>query len=700
MAYEGRVGFSCGTGRCGTRFLVELLALEPDVAAIHERNPLNETFHRYCQWHRLPVDHEGFLLAKQREIESDLSHSRFSFEASAHLSLSILELFERFGARFILQVRRPDLVVNSYLRKGWYEQPIVRGNPELALGYQAGRDFHHFLGRVVPSGEEFLRWCELSRIGKLAWYWNALNERVLEQFSEIPDSHKLIVRLEELDFTTYGRIASFLGFDPALAREHFDRIAGRRPNALDNVPRWSHWNDAEAAEFEREVAPMAERFGYPASVSELPADDRPAPAAIPSTAAPPQPLNARMRHTGFNLVWTSARAVGAVPRGGIDLLYISHGNIPSLWANSIQTMKMSEAFGAQIPGFALLISSGLADVTLRREQLWRWYGVRRRFRILRLPTSLARRPDRARGSDPRFARMAPHYALRLEPRLVITRSRVIAVGCLRTGVPVVFEVHDRPKNRADRRRLEAIVQHPRLAGVVALNETVRGMLHSAGGRDELVAVLPDAVDPEPFEQAPDRSSARRRLGLPDDGPIAVYTGHLYDYKGIAPMLDAARLLPEVLFVLVGGWPDDVDRWRRASAEVDNVRFEGFVPNRDIPVWLAAADVCVHPHSASNEYASWTSPLKLFEYMASGRPIVATDIPALRNVLAADGNAVVVPADNAERLADGLQRILSDPSFGQRLARQARSDIERNTWTRRARTILERFAPELLSPDAG
>ena len=74
MTFANRVGFTIGTGRCGTLFLYHVMEKEPDVASSHERNPENEAFQRYCQWHRLPVDTEGFLATKEREIRADLDH--------------------------------------------------------------------------------------------------------------------------------------------------------------------------------------------------------------------------------------------------------------------------------------------------------------------------------------------------------------------------------------------------------------------------------------------------------------------------------------------------------------------------------------------------------------------------------------------------------------------------------------------------
>ena len=195
---NGKVAFAVGTGRCGTKFISEVIGREKSIASTHERNPLNETFHRYCKWYELPVDDEGFLYTKHKEISRDLKRKSLSFESSAYLSYSIHELYQRFNAKFILLIRSPDRVVNSYLRKGWYKNPVVLSDPHLAPGYQKCTRFHHFLARTLPKKSNIEHWNSMSRVGKLAWYWNQLNKDVLQQFQGIPDSHWRVIKLEEM----------------------------------------------------------------------------------------------------------------------------------------------------------------------------------------------------------------------------------------------------------------------------------------------------------------------------------------------------------------------------------------------------------------------------------------------------------------------------------------------------------------------
>lgn len=254
-------GFAVGTGRCGTHFLYELMRLEKDVAASHERNTLNENFHRYCKWYRLSVDDKGFLDQKADEIFLDLQGHAFSFEASAPLSLSIVELYRRFGSKFVMLVRSPEKVVESYFKKGYYKYIHSVADGCAAPGYQKCTLFHHFLGRIAPMGDVFDEWNRLTRVGKIAWYWNTINAEILRQFEEIPPKNRMIVKLEDLDYAKYGEIVGFLGMRVTVTENRFNDIRLQTPGkVVSKFP--PCWRSHEIAEFKSQVGPMAERLGY------------------------------------------------------------------------------------------------------------------------------------------------------------------------------------------------------------------------------------------------------------------------------------------------------------------------------------------------------------------------------------------------------------------------------------------------------
>jgi len=155
-------------------------------------------------------------------------------------------------------------------------------------------------------------------------------------------------------------------------------------------------------------------------------------------------------------------------------------------------------------------------------------------------------------------------------------------------------------------------------------------------------------------------------------------------------------VPEADFLFVGGWPQDVARWQAEYPGLANLHFQGFVNNAELGAWLAAADILVLPASASDPDAAHTSPLKLFEYMASARPIVASAVPALAAVLNDEADALLVPPDDAPALAAAVRRIQDDAALAARLATGARARAADFTWDKRVEAILRRFAPGFLA----
>lgn len=261
--FNGKVTFAIGTGRCGTVFLYRVLDREPDVAAFHEKDAFSDAFHRYCRWNRLQVDPGGFVATKRNSIKQALCSHHHYFESSAYLSLSVHELYEQFRARFVLLVRRPDRVVNSYMAKGWYDRPIVHHDYGLPVGYQPDTDYPgRLFARIVPYGDEAEAWHQYTQVGKLAWYWRALNGSVLDLFSGLPATHWRVIRLEDLSYETYCSLAEFMGVEPTISARDFGTIAEAKPNTLRPSRSVHDWTDRECEEFEFNVRELAERLGY------------------------------------------------------------------------------------------------------------------------------------------------------------------------------------------------------------------------------------------------------------------------------------------------------------------------------------------------------------------------------------------------------------------------------------------------------
>jgi hypothetical protein len=295
------VGFAVGTGRCGTRFLSEILACDPAIASHHERHAFSDTFHRYCRWYGIEADEAGFVATKRAGIDRDLREHAYSFEASAFLALSLETLHRALGARIVLMVRRPERVVSSYLRKGWFETEPLLDDPAKPPTMQDVAMPHHFLGRTMPKGAEFERWRGLTRVGKIAWFWNRLNRELLEQAQRLPAGTTRLQKLEALDYAAFCGVLDFLGAPCNVTETMFASVRGRRPNASFGQRTVHVWSEQERAEFEKEVRETADVLGYAWRTDAL--AQEPAPARRPPSL---RRLVAPLLNTRIVRPWRSA----------------------------------------------------------------------------------------------------------------------------------------------------------------------------------------------------------------------------------------------------------------------------------------------------------------------------------------------------------------------------------------------------------
>jgi glycosyltransferase involved in cell wall biosynthesis len=385
----------------------------------------------------------------------------------------------------------------------------------------------------------------------------------------------------------------------------------------------------------------------------------------------------------------------------LRIRYFADIRFPLERANGVQTMETCHALARRGHEVRLVVRP---DSAARQRDPWAYYG---------LPPVPALTIEHVRVPAPLSARRAAYVAHSLWRALgqsradvIFTRDLTIAGLLLRlpssVRAPVVYESHgfapavseDLPAmlsnatglSPAKRRRLEArerlVWAHA--AGYITITGALARELEGRFGPRAHVAVVPDGA------RIPDVEDVGLRRAAGTIGPVVGYAGHLYPWKGPDVLLAAIERLPGVCALIVGGLAGepDLDRIRALADRVapGRVTCTGQVDPPRVAGLLRQADVLVLPNTPGRVSAAYTSPLKLFEYMASGRPIVASDLPALREVLRPDANAVLVEAGNAGALAAGLARVLADPALASRLAAQARADVREYTWDRRAGRI--------------
>jgi glycosyltransferase involved in cell wall biosynthesis len=385
-------------------------------------------------------------------------------------------------------------------------------------------------------------------------------------------------------------------------------------------------------------------------------------------------------------------------------LYVANVRVPSEKAHVFQIFQMLDAF-RDVGIVVALIHPRRANIAgLGGADPADLYGLRHAPTTVSVPAldpvrlvtidvpALNRAPLPALAfgiQSATFIAAAAVAIARDESPIVYSRDWPALSGAQWTGKRLVWEAHDLPEGGAAKAALRRLL--PRLTATVAITRGLRDELERWGYPPTRILVAPDAVDLDRFAVDPGTDVARSRLGLSADERHVVYTGHLYAWKGVRTLAHASRALPDgVRVTIVGGTPADVRTFRDlvVRERLDRVHVQGHVPPAEVPLWLAAADVVVLPNSAAEAISRrYTSPLKLFEYMAARRPIVASDLPSLREVLDHDRNALLVPPDDPAALTAGIESLLEDAGRAARLAAQARRDVEGRTWRARAAQIV-------------
>jgi len=383
----------------------------------------------------------------------------------------------------------------------------------------------------------------------------------------------------------------------------------------------------------------------------------------------------------------------------MKIVAISASQIPSSAANSLQAMKAVHALAQNGHDVTLIVPVG-EQLPGGWDDLARFYGLRTEFRVEYLPAASRRL----------FFLAAVRRAKSLKPDLLYVWPLQSAVLGLISGLPVVLEMHDLPSGRIGPlwyRYFRDFKGKKRLAVITVALKQALDDRYGAHLRAENVILAPNGVEPERFDQLPDPSTARRYLNLPET-PTVACTGHLYAGRGVELFLELAGRLQgrNVRFLWAGGKPEEVESWQaQAKArDLSNVTFTGFIHNAQLPLYQAAADILLMPYgreigisSGGGNSAQVSSPMKMFEYLATGRAIIASDLPVFHEVLN-ESNAIFCPPPAAERgtgekigaWQGAILALLDNPQLRQGLARQARADAAQYSWTARAERILAGF----------
>lgn len=394
----------------------------------------------------------------------------------------------------------------------------------------------------------------------------------------------------------------------------------------------------------------------------------------------------------------------------MKLLYIANIRLPTEKAHGLQIMQNCEAFadaGAQV---SLWVARRWNTAEMGKiDDPWVYYGVRRNFSLRRLPC-LDLLPLVPNRTD-RIARLIFTLQLVTFTLVALLRSLfaqadifysreallLLALSLIKPRRKLAYEAHSLAGGRAGRWMQRQVVS--RCGTVFATTRKLADDLIALGAHPARTHVAHDGVRAKRFQNLPSQVEARQALDWQREAFIVGYVGRLQTMamdKGVGLLVEALARLDNASLALIGG-PDAMaqafkQQWIDLGQPAERFLYAGQVTPDRVPLYLSAFDVCVMPLPWTEHFAYYASPIKLFEYMAAGRAVIASNLPSTAEVLTDEDTGLLVPPSDAGALATALARLRDDPPLRERLAASARDFVmARYTWEARATFILNQIA---------
>lgn len=360
--------------------------------------------------------------------------------------------------------------------------------------------------------------------------------------------------------------------------------------------------------------------------------------------------------------------------------------VPSKTANSIQAMKVAHALvelGHEIrlwvPEFEKSSWDEIAEI----------YGLRSRFNI-----TWIRFLPFSKQYD--FAWKSVAAARQWGAAVIYTWALQAAVFAQMRDMPTVMEFHDFPMGRVGP---ELFKIYAASAGKKITLCTTRALAVGIEERFDIkfpakeLQIAPNGTETERYQDLPSPAIAREKLGLTNRFTVG-YTGHFYTGRGMDLLTEIARQLPETNFLWVGGRDEDILPWQEKlkGHSINNVTITGFIPNNRLPLYQAAADALVMPYgkkisgSSGGDISRVINPMKMFDYLAAGRPIIASDIPVFHEILH-ESVAIFCQPENPDDWVRTIREVQKDQPLCEKMGILAKKEAEKYTWKNRALTTL-------------
>ena len=396
----------------------------------------------------------------------------------------------------------------------------------------------------------------------------------------------------------------------------------------------------------------------------------------------------------------------------MKFFYATTARVPGVKAHCSQIAQMSRSFQKTGLDFELLHPVRAQLPVYDNKSISEWYGFDEEIASMQLPCT-----DYLSALPPGLHRYIYNWAFLM---MVATFNRslvkylssypddfILYTRDLRVFVKLakhfpsqkkIMEFHLLEEVKGKNYDLETKVLETS-SGVVVLNSIMKEMLEHRGYDPDKILIEPNAVDLKTFPIGVSKKEARRKLNITEEGKIVSYIGNFHTLgleKGLDTIVKAIPSVIEsyedVAFYFVGGPMKFAEGYindlKARNVNDQYYRFFDRQPYQEIYLWLAASDILVMPLPDHPRFKKAISPIKTFEYMTSGRPMIISDLPAFNDYLEHEKNTLLVPPGNIDAFAQSVVRLLRDDELSRKLAENARINVQSNTWDARAERIAQ------------
>lgn len=378
------------------------------------------------------------------------------------------------------------------------------------------------------------------------------------------------------------------------------------------------------------------------------------------------------------------------------IVYVSNASLPLLRANAVHIMRMCDAFvdnGADV----VLYCDDDGDV----EKMYDVYGVKHRFPIYAPNQGLLLHLLKGFAGNLIQGWKNARIIKRKETSAYVYGRSLPIIFFLGNCFKFSYEVHVIPSNPVVSWMERHVLKRKNLVSLVTISNPLKEYYSKLMPRelDGKIVVLHDGAN-----VVEENTTARPVLNNSKScyPNICIgYIGSLYPGKSMEVLIPIAKLMPKVLFHIVGGDTEWVNHWKKVAKveSVSNLVFYGKMRPAEVSAYYDALDICLMPYSNNvyvdknkkQEIGKWISPLKLFEAMAHGKPIIVTDLPSIREVMDNGKDALLINADDTKGWVHAIENLAGSFELRQELSENARKKLElQYSWKVRTQKILSKI----------